>query len=127
MKMNQDAAFYTDGQGLQTVWHIAGGRFSVIRSGEMRIQARHTLEEEFTVIRYTDRLESFGVKNDADLEAWTNKGEEFFTWDNNSWFEIEDSEDAEYYSDVIDTLDDAVEYAKELNANPALLEEEVKF
>jgi hypothetical protein len=119
---NQDAAFYTDGAGVQTIWYGDDNkaRFSVIRNGEMRIHARQTLDEEPTVIRYTDQLEAFGVKTDADLQAWTDKGDEYFTWVNNAWFEVWDAENTDYYSDVIDTLDDAIEYAKQLEAKPAL-------
>jgi hypothetical protein len=119
---NQDAAFYTDGAGVQTVWYGDDNksRFSVVRNGEMRIHARQTLDEEPTVIRYTDQLEEFGVKTDADLQAWTDKGDEYFTWVNNAWFEVWDAENTDYYSDVIDTLDDAIEYAKQLAAEPAL-------
>jgi hypothetical protein len=119
---NQDAAFYTDGAGVQTVWIAENGksRFSVVRNGEMRIHARQTLDEEPTVIRYTDQLEDFGVKTDADLTAWTDKGDEYFTWVNNAWFEVWDADNTDYYSDVIDSLDDAVEYAKQLAAEPAL-------
>ena len=119
---NQDSAFYTDGAGTQVVWDnkTGNGRFYVVRNGEMRIHARTTLDEEPTVIRYSDQLERFGVKTDADLQAWTDKGDEYFTWVNNAWFEVWDADNTDYYSDVIDTLDDAIEYAKQLIANPAL-------
>jgi hypothetical protein len=123
---NQDAAFYTDGAGVQTVWIGENGksRFSVVRNGEMRIHARNTLDEEPTVIRYTDQLESFGVKTDADLQAWTDKGDEYFTWVNNAWFEVWDADNTDYYSEVIHELDLAIANAQELIANPALAEEE---
>lgn len=123
---NQDAAFYTDGAGTQVVWdnQTGNGRFYVVRNGEMRIHARETLDEEPTVIRYTDQLERFGVKTDADLQAWTDKGDEYFTWVNNAWFEVWDAENPDYYSEVIHELDLAIENAQELIANPALAEGE---
>jgi hypothetical protein len=122
---NQDAAFYTDGAGTQVVWdnQTGNGRFYVVRNGEMRIHARATLDEEPTVIRYTDQLERFGVKTDADLTAWTDKGDEYFTWVNNAWFEVWDAENPDYYSEVIHELDLAIENAQELIANPALASE----
>jgi hypothetical protein len=122
---NQDAAFYTDGAGTQVVWdnQTGNGRFYVVRNGEMRIHARATLDEEPTVIRYTDQLEAFGVKTDADLTAWTDKGDEYFTWVNNAWFEVWDAENPDYYSEVIHELDLAIENAQELIANPALASE----
>lgn len=123
---NQDAAFYTDGAGTQVVWdnNTGNGRFYVVRNGEMRIHARTTLDEEPTVIRYTDQLERFGVKTDADLQAWTDKGDEYFTWVNNAWFEVWDAENPDYYSEVIHELDLAIENAQALIANPALAEGE---
>jgi hypothetical protein len=123
---NQDSAFYTDGAGTQVVWDnkTGNGRFYVVRNGEMRIHARTTLDEEPTVIRYTDQLEEFGVKTDADLQAWTDKGDEYFTWVNNSWFEVWDAENPDYYSEVIHELDLAIENAQALIANPALAEGE---
>jgi hypothetical protein len=123
---NQDAAFYTDGAGTQVVWdnNTGNGRFYVVRNGEMRIHARTTLDEEPTVIRYSDQLERFGVKTDADLQAWTDKGDEYFTWVNNAWFEVWDAENPDYYSEPIHELDLAIENAQELIANPALAEGE---
>jgi hypothetical protein len=123
---NQDSAFYTDGAGTQVVWDnkTGNGRFYVVRNGEMRIHARTTLDEEPTVIRYSDQLERFGVKTDADLQAWTDKGDEYFTWVNNSWFEVWDAENPDYYSEVIHELDLAIENAQALIANPALAEGE---
>jgi hypothetical protein len=123
---NQDAAFYTDGAGTQVVWdnNTGNGRFYVVRNGEMRIHARTTLDEEPTVIRYSDQLERFGVKTDADLQAWTDKGDEYFTWVNNAWFEVWDAENPDYYSEVIHELDLAIENAQALIANPALAEGE---
>jgi|AntAceMinimDraft_6_1070360.scaffolds.fasta_scaffold48746_3 hypothetical protein len=119
----QDAAFYTHGTGVQDVWLGDDGesRFYVVRNGEMRIHAKKTVDGEETIIRYSDQLEEFGVKTDEQLHNLTENGE-LFNWINNSWFEVWDRENSDSYSDVVDELDAAISYAKELCANPALAE-----
>jgi hypothetical protein len=119
----QDAAFYTHGAGVQDVWLGDDGesRFYVVRNGEMRIHAKKTVDGEETIIRYSDQLEEFGVKTDEQLHNLTENGE-LFNWINNSWFEVWDRENSDSYSDVVDELDAAISYAKELCANPALAE-----
>lgn len=114
---NQDPAFYTMSPAAETVWQDSENkRFFVVRNGEMRIHARYNIDDAHIVIRYTDQLESFGVKTDQQLEEWTDKGDEFFHWANNSWFEVWDSNDTDYFSDPIFELDSAIEYAKTLHA-----------
>jgi len=114
-KAPQDSAFYTNEAGVETVWDAdTNERFYVVRNGEMRIHAIHHGHE--VVIRYTDQLADIGIKDDAALAVWSGKGEEVFDWVNNSWFEVYDSTDTEYYSEPIHSLDEAIDFAKELSA-----------
>jgi hypothetical protein len=116
MITKQDSAFYVNSPSAETVWEEKGNRFFVVRNGEMRIHAKKNADDEHTeVIRYTDALESFGIEDDLELALWTNKGEEVFTWVNNSWFEIWDSEDTDFFSEPLHELNDAIEQAKILN------------
>jgi hypothetical protein len=112
----QDSAFYTNEAGHEVVWQDAEKpRFYVIRNGEMRIHYSPDLENQI-VIRYTDQLEGIGVKTDADLEKFNELGDEMFTWVNNSWFEVLDSKDPDYYSEPYHSLDDAIGQAEVLQA-----------
>jgi len=120
----QDPAFYTNEAGAETVWQEDGNPFYVVRAGEMRIHARHSLDQEQEVIRYTDRLERFGVTTDEQLQEWTNKGDEYFSWVNNSWFEVYTDEEPDFFSEPMFELDEAIEYAKWALAHP---EEIVRF
>jgi hypothetical protein len=114
----QDPSFYTNDAGLELVWaDFTTGeepRFRVYRNGEMRIHARHSLDTEYQVIRYTDQLESFGIKTDADLYEWDDKGAEYFDVIDNSWFEVfavneSDEEWSEVYFDLALAVDRATE------------------
>lgn len=109
----QDPAFYTDSEGTQVVWDKdENKRFYVVRNGEMRIHAKtHAEDTHSEVIRYTDQLESFGINDDEALADWTLKGEEVFDWIHNSWFEVYDEKDSDFFSDPIHDLDKAVEFA----------------
>jgi len=112
-KTPQDSAFYTNEAGVETVWdYLPSPRFYVVRNGEMRIHAIKNGHE--VVIRYTDELQDLGIEDDAALAAWSAK-EEMFEWVNNSWFEVYDSKDAEWYSDPIHAFDEAVEFALSLS------------
>jgi hypothetical protein len=109
----QDSAFYTYSQDSEIVWsNDPNQRFYVVRNGEMRIHAMKNGHE--VVIRYTDDLEDLGITNDEELGKWSAK-EEMFEWVNNSWFEVYDSLDPEYYSEPIHSLDEAINFAKELS------------
>ena len=108
-----DASFYVNSPSAETVWEEEGNRFFVVRNGEMRIHYSPDLESQI-VIRYTDQLEEIGVKTDADLEKFTALGDEMFTWVNNSWFEVWDTKDTNYFSEPLFDLNEAIEYAKEL-------------
>jgi hypothetical protein len=116
MITRQDSAFYTNEAGHEVAWQDAEKpRFYVIRNGEMRIHYSPDLENQI-VIRYTDQLEGIGVKTDADLEKFNELGDEMFTWVNNSWFEVLDSKDPDYYSEPYHSLDDAIGQAEVLQA-----------
>ena len=112
----QDSAFYTNSAGTEVVWESREfPRFYVVRNGEMRIHAkRGAAEFDPTVIRYTDQLEEFGIKTDEQLNEWTDKGDEYFLWVNNSWFEVYDEKDKDWFSEPIDNLTEAVEFAESL-------------
>ena len=110
----QDSAFYTYSQDSEIVWsNDPNQRFYVVRAGEMRIHA--TKDGYDTVIRSTGQLEDFGITDDDALAVWSAKGEEVFSWVHNSWFEVYDANDAEWYSDPIHAFDEAVEFALSLS------------
>jgi hypothetical protein len=115
MNTRKDPAFYVNSPSAETVWEEESNRFFVVRNGEMRIHAKRDAEDDHTeVIRYTDALVDFGITDDTALAEWENKGEELFTWVNNSWYEVWDTKDTEYFSDPLFDLEQAIEYAKEL-------------
>jgi hypothetical protein len=92
MTKKNDSAFYTMSADYEILyWGNAESenlRFYVSRNGEMRINIRKSLDSDYTVIRYSDALEEFGITNDAELREWEDKGGEYFSWENNSWFEV---------------------------------------
>lgn len=110
----QDATFYVYSNEWQTVWD-ENPRFYVCRNGEMRIHARTNVENEYQVIRYSDDLERVGVTTEAELLELENRGEDYFIWDDNPWFEVcsRNDEDADFCQ-IMDSLDDAVAYAVSL-------------
>ncbi len=111
-----DASFFVNSPSAETVWENTDSpRFFVVRNGEMRIHAKKEIGDDHTeVIRYTDQLRDFGIHTDKQLVEWGDKDEEQFTWVNNPWFEVWDSKDTDYFSEPLFDLDDAIEYAKEL-------------
>lgn len=114
--LRQDPAFYTNDNSPQVVWDKdPNKRFYVVRNGEMRIHAKKSAKETHTdIIRYTEQLESFGIKDDQTLAEWTDKGDDVFAWINNSWFEVYDSNDPEFFSEPYHSLKEAIEYAEKL-------------
>jgi hypothetical protein len=113
----QDAAFYTYSHEAEVLWKPEGEnpkRVRVYRNGEMRI---HYTEPsgEIAVLRYTEDLDNKGINTDEKLREATDNG--LLDWINNAWFEVSwvDNEDGE----IVDGIDEAIEYAKKL------LEEEV--
>lgn len=108
-----DSAFYTNGPGTEVVWEEEGCDYYVVRNGEMRIHATRE-DSSIEVIRYTDQLERFGITTDKQLTEWTDKGEEVFSWENNSWFEVWNDKDTEFFSEPIHDLQQAIKFAKEV-------------
>jgi hypothetical protein len=112
--MNNDSAFYTNEAGLEFVWEEPSCDYFVVRNGEMRIHATNG-DGSIEVIRYTDKLEEFGITTDKQLAEWTEKGEEVFSWVNNSWFEVHTDKDLEFFSEPYHSLGDAINEAKFLH------------
>lgn len=83
--LREDSAFYTNSNDYEVVF--AGERFSVIRNGEMRINIRKDKGDEWSVLRYTQDLEEWGIRTDEQLDSWSEQVG-LFEWWNNSWFEI---------------------------------------
>jgi hypothetical protein len=111
-KKKLDPAFYVWENGFEEVWGVEGNPFFVVRNGEMRF---HTSEDgSDLVIRYTNRLEEFGIKNDKQLAEWSAKPEDEFSWVNNAWFEIYSVKDLDWFSSPFHDLQEAADYAKEL-------------
>lgn len=108
----QDASFYVYSNEWQTLWQTEGNTRYVVRNGEMRLFARTNVENDYAVIRYSDDLEKVGVTTEAELRELEARGEDYFYWADNPWFEVWDTEDAEVEM-VFDTLNDAVAYATE--------------
>lgn len=109
-----DSAFYTMSADYEIVWSNSDAwRFYVARNGEMRINARKNLNDDYTVIRYTDQLEDFGITNDTELREWEDKGQDYFEFENNSWFEVcsRNEGDEELY-EVFHSLSEAVAHAE---------------
>jgi hypothetical protein len=105
----QDSAFYTFEPGHEVVFQDEENPFFVVRNGDMRIHATKNGHE--VVIRYTDQLEEFGITNDKQLGEWSAKGEEVFSWVNNSWFEVWNDEDEAFDGGVYHELDEAISAA----------------
>jgi len=119
MTKRNDSAFYTMSADYEILyWDNAESetrRFYVSRNGEMRINARKALLSDYEVIRYTDQLEDFGITNDDELREWENKGEEYFSWENNSWFEVcSRKEGDEDLAVIVHELDEAKELVDSL-------------
>jgi len=112
-KSKLDPAFYVWENDHEEVWAVEGNPFFVVRNGEMRIITNNETEDR-VVIRYTDQLYDFGIKNDKDLEEWSKKEENEFSWVHNAWFEIFSVIDLDWNSDPFHDLQEAADYAKEL-------------
>jgi hypothetical protein len=114
----KDAAFYAHSENWEEVWadsRVAEPRFTICRNGEMRIHARKALLSDYEVLRYTDQLESFGIKTDEDLRRWEAKGAEHFEWIHNPWFEVlSNSYSDQDLCEVFHDLDEAIAYAESL-------------
>lgn len=113
MNTKQEAEFYVDCEGTQSLWE--GERYYVIRNGEMRI---HMGDE---VIRYTDQLISAGIGSDKVLSALNISSglaetHDLFQVIDSPWFEVVDSSDPTDMGEVYHALDEAVERAQYLEA-----------
>jgi hypothetical protein len=102
---NQDSSFYTNQEGVEAVWQEEGNPYYVVRNGEMRIDYNDT------VIRYTDELKLAGITTDK--QVYDLMDDNCFI--NNSWFEVWHNTDADYYSEPLHELNEAIKQAKELN------------
>jgi hypothetical protein len=108
----QDSSFYTDSESPQTVWKDDSGEYFAVRNGEIRLN--YTLPNgDIAILRYTSDLDEYGIDSDEKLYQAEQDGKLEFI--NNSWFEVWNKRQAEYYSEVLDTLDDAIQFAKEMN------------
>jgi hypothetical protein len=110
-KSKLDPAFYVWENDHEEVWAVEGNPFFVVRNGEMRIITNNETEDR-VVIRYTDQLYDFGIKNDKDLEEWSKKEENEFSWVHNAWFEIYSINDREWYSEPYHDLVEAIGQAE---------------
>jgi len=112
----QDACFYTWSNDYEIVWQdstLPDPRFYVARNGEMRINIRKSTDDEYSVVRYTDDLRDFGINTDAELQAFADKGEDYFIWDNNPWFEVCSRKDGDQdLNEVFHELDEAIAQAE---------------
>lgn len=113
MNTKQEAEFYVDCEGTQSLWE--GDRFCVIRNGEMRIR----MGEE--IIRYTDQLIAAGIGSDKVLSALNiasglAETRDLFEVIDSPWFEVVDSSDPADMGEVYHTLDEAVERGQYLDA-----------
>lgn len=113
MNTKQEAEFYVDNEGTQTLWE--GARYYVIRNGEMRI---HMGDE---VIRYTDQLIAAGIGSDKVLSALNISSglaetADLFQIIDSPWFEVVDSTDPTDMGEVYHSLDEAVQRAQNLEA-----------
>lgn len=112
-----DAVFYVGGSGYEFVydeWDRVGARYAVFRNGDMRINIRESVDDEWSVLRYTQDLESWGITNDEQLDSWSEQVG-LFEWVDNPWFEIDSDEDTTYESVVFHNLVEAVTECKRLN------------
>jgi CRP-like cAMP-binding protein len=112
--LKQDSAFFTYSAGTEVVWEDVACDYYVVRAGEMRIHAVSDSGDE-VVIRYSDQLQDFGIKTDAELAEWSAKPEEVFSWVNNSWFEVYTEKDTDFFSEPFHSLDEAIAYAVSLD------------
>ena len=112
-----DPVFYVNGNGYEFVydeWDKVGARYAVIRNGDMRINIRLNEGDEWSVLRYTQDLEKWGIGNDEQLDSWSEQTGLFEWWDN-AWFEIDSDEDTDYESVVYHNLSEAITECRRLN------------
>ena len=123
----QESAFYTYSAGSENIAEVThkGRTLYIDRVGDMYLTIPdvpadldmadpevYNQEWPETVIRYTDDLESFGIKTDDQLRAlderFSKNGYEI--WHNNSWFEVY-SQDDDFGYEVYHELNEAIDFA----------------
>jgi len=110
----QDSCFYADGSGATTAWYDECCDYYVVSAGVMDI--RYTAPDGTEHRIYdTGTLDSLGFDTDSKIAEMESKGEEVWSWVNNNWFEVYSDTDLDYYSEPIDTIDNAIAYAIELS------------
>lgn len=116
----QDSTFYVNDPDWEDVWTRYGEvAYKVVRNGEMRIHYTNPSGVSH-VLRYTSDLDDLFIDTDQKLAEMNKLGEDRWLWVNNSWFEVWDAsmdelEVEQFYSEPIDTLDEAVAYALKLH------------
>jgi hypothetical protein len=104
--------FYVWENDHEEVWANKNNPFFVVRNGEMSIIVKDA-QGDREIIRYTDRLEKFGITNDKELGEWYSKdGEDVFFVRNNPWFEIWSVKDTEFFSEPFFDLKEAIAHAE---------------
>ena len=117
-RKQDDSAFYKLDNGQTLIATVTGTKtLNVVANGEMYLSIPHVVdgdlsEHQTDVSRYSDQLESAGIKTDAELNQFTktmsNAGWE--VWHQNNWFEVyaENDEDGA----VFHSLKEALEFAE---------------
>jgi hypothetical protein len=92
---------------------MEGCDYYVVASGVMDIRYRTTDGVEHRIFD-ADTLDKLGFDTDIKIAEMSSKDEEVWCWVNNNWFEVYSDTDLDYYSEPIDTIDEAIQYALEL-------------
>jgi hypothetical protein len=92
-------------------WSMAGCDYYVVASGVMDIKYTAPDGTEHRIYD-TGALDSLGFDTDSKIAKMGRREE--WDWVNNNWFEVYSDTDLDYYSEPIDTIDNAIEYALEL-------------
>lgn len=109
----QDSCFYADGSGSMVAWSITGCDYYVVASGVMDIRYTDPDGTEHRIYD-TGTLDKLGFDTDSKVAEMSDKGEEIWSWVNNNWFEVYSDTDLDYFSEPIDTIDNAIYHALEL-------------
>lgn len=109
----QDSCFYSDGSGSTIAWSLPDCDYYVVASGVMDIRYTDPDGNEHRIFD-TGTLDKLGFDTNSKVSAIAGKGEEVWSWVNNNWFEVYSDTDLDFYSEPIDTLDEAIKYSLEL-------------
>jgi hypothetical protein len=116
----QDSVFWTNHAGHEQVWVRYGEvAYQVVRNGEMKVVYTNPSGVSH-VLRYTEDLDALFIDTDDKVSEMDKLGDGVWLWVDNPWFEVWDAQHGafdveEFYSEPIDTLDEAVAYALELH------------